>query len=252
LTVCQFIALWQALRDEWRHETEQRMSVTETILQTEADSGQVLNQNGQKIGSKGQRTRRLLIDMTVALLETHGLRDLSVMDVARAAETSPATFYVYFRGVPEVVLAALDDARQTSPELEAALSRDWLSPRAASWALDVVTAYTDLWNRHRTVFRVRNLAAEEGDDRFYLARTNASRPIMAALTRQITRAQIAGRVPAALSAAACAGTILMMLERLAAVGPSRVEGEDAREGVSYPELRAAAAYTLATMLGAAL
>jgi len=246
LTVCQLIAFWQAPRDEYAHEIEQAMILTDAV------SAQQRNQNGQKIGSKGQRTRRLLIDTTVAMLDTHGLRDLSVMDVARAAETSPATFYVYFRGVPEVVLAALDDARQTSPELEAALAQDWLAPGATARALLVVTAYTDLWNRHRTVFRVRNLAAEEGDDRFYAARTNASRPMMAALTRHITRAQMAGRVPAALSAAACAGTILMLLERLAAVGPSRVEGEDAREGVSYPELRAAAAHTLATMLGAAL
>ena len=38
----------------------------------------------------------------------------------------------------------------------------------------------------------------------------------------------------------------------AAVGPARIAGDDAREGVSYPELRAAAAHTLATMLGAAL
>ena len=228
------------------------MSVTEALAQTERGSGQVLNQNGQKIGSKGQRTRRLLIDTTVALLETHGLRDLSVMDVARAAETSPASFYVYFRGVPEVVLAALEDARQTSPELEAALAQDWLAPGATSRALDVVMAYTDLWNRNRTVFRVRNLATEEGDERFYAARTDASRPMMAALTRQIAHAQTMGRVPAELSAAACAGTILMMLERLAAVGPARIAGDDAREGVSYPELRAAAAHTLATMLGAAL
>lgn len=226
------------------------MIFTEAISDAVPSAGQARNQNGQKIGSKGQRTRRLLIDTTVALLETHGLRDLSVMDVARAAETSPATFYVYFRGVPEVVLAALEDAHQTSPELEAALAQDWLMPGAAARALDVVIAYTNLWNRHRTVFRVRNLAAEEGDERFYAARTNASRQMMAALARQIARAQRAGRVPAALSVPACAGTILMMLERLAAVGPARVEGDDQREGVSYPELRAAAAHTLATMLGA--
>ena len=42
------------------------------------------NQYGQKIGSKGERTRQLLIDTTVELLESHGLRDVSVVDVARA------------------------------------------------------------------------------------------------------------------------------------------------------------------------
>nr|WP_260582911.1 TetR/AcrR family transcriptional regulator [Sphingopyxis sp. PET50] len=69
---------------------------------------------GRKLGAKGQRTRQQLIEATVALLETHGLRDVSVVDVARAAQTSPATFYVYFKGVPEAVLAALEHASQTS------------------------------------------------------------------------------------------------------------------------------------------
>ena len=204
------------------------------------------NHYGQKIGSKGERTRQLLIDVTVDLLETHGLRDVSVVDVARAANTSPATFYVYFRGVPEVVLAALETASQTSPELEALLGQDWLAPGAAKNALPFVEAYTALWNRNRTIFRVRNLAAEEGDDRFYKARMLAATPMMAALTEQIARAQAAGHTPADLSARACAGTVLMMLERLAAIGP--ITHED--QGIDYAALKASAAYTVAFMLGA--
>ena len=116
----------------------------------------------RKLGAKGQRTRQQLIDATVALLETHGLRDVSVVDVARAAQTSPATFYVYFKGVPEVVLAALESATQTSPELEAIIARDWLKPGAAADARMFVDHYTEIWNRNRTIFVVRNLAAEEG------------------------------------------------------------------------------------------
>src|SRR3546814_7076111 len=57
--------------------------------------------NGRKLGAKGRRTRQQLIDATVALLETHGLRDVSVVDVARAVQTSPGTFYVYFKGRSE-------------------------------------------------------------------------------------------------------------------------------------------------------
>src|SRR3546814_9673722 len=131
--------------------------------------------NGRKLGAKGQRTRQQLIDVTVALLETHGLRDVSVVDVARAAQTSPATFYVYFKGVPEVVLAALEGASQTSPELEAIIARDWLVPGADEAAAAFVECYTDLWNRNRTIFVVRNLAAEEGDVRFYEARMKQAR-----------------------------------------------------------------------------
>lgn len=205
------------------------------------------NHYGQKIGSKGERTRRALIDKTVDLLESHGLRDVSVADVARAAKTSPATFYVYFRGVPEVVLAALESAEQTSPEIEALFAQEWQGDGAARLARQFVDSYCAMWNRHRTIFRVRNMAAEEGDDRFYRARMNAAVPIMALLAQQVERAQAAGRVPAELKPRACGGTVLMMLERLAAIGPITEEHDD----ISYDTLRAAAAHSVALMLGAA-
>lgn len=200
----------------------------------------------RKLGAKGQRTRRQLIDATVALLETHGLRDVSVVDVARAAATSPATFYVYFKGVPEVVLAALEGATQTSPQLEAIVAHDWLKPGAAAEARAFVDCYTDIWNRNRTVFVVRNLAAEEGDGRFYEARMRLARPIMMAISEQVERAQAAGRIPADLSPRSCAGTMLMMLERLSAIGPMSRDDD----GVGYADLKAAAAHCIAMMLGA--
>lgn len=203
------------------------------------------NHYGQRIGSKGERTRQLLIDATVVLLESHGLRDVSVVDVARAANTSPATFYVYFRGVPEVVLAALEKASQTSPELEALIGQDWLAPGAAVKARAVVKAYTELWNRNRTIFCVRNLAAEEGDDRFYQARMKASGPVMQAFVDRIVLAQRAGMTPAGLAPRACAGVLLMMLERLSSVGPiTRQDGD-----LDYASLKDAAAHSLAHMLG---
>jgi AcrR family transcriptional regulator len=204
------------------------------------------NHYGQKIGSKGERTRQALIDATVELLGSHGLRDVSVADVARAAKTSPATFYVYFRGVPEVVLAALDGALQTSPEIEALFAKNWQGDDATGVARDFVDTYCAMWNRNRTIFRVRNMAAEEGDERFYRARMEAAVPVMNALTAQIQRAQAAGLVPSELKPRSCAGTILMMLERLAAIGPITEERDD----ISYDTLRAAAAYSVALMLGA--
>lgn len=204
------------------------------------------NHYGQKIGSKGERTRQTLIDVTVDLLETHGLRDVSVADVARVAKTSPATFYVYFRGVPEVVLAALANAPLTSPEIDDLLARDWQQPGSRPFARALIDAYCELWNRNRTIFRVRNMAAEEGDERFYRARMEAALPIMTGLTPLIVKAQAAGLVPAELKPRSCGGTILMMLERLAAVGPMAREDDD----ISYDALRAAAAHTVAMMLGA--
>lgn len=206
------------------------------------------NHYGQRIGSKGERTRLALIETTVRLLEEHGLREVSVADVARAAKTSPATFYVYFRGVPEVVLAALENAPQTSPRLEALMDRDWLGPGARTAARAFVDEYTALWARNRTIFRVRNMAAEEGDQRFYEARLRSARATMDGLRPAVEAAQAAGRVPAGLDPRACIGTILMMLERLSAIGPLGTGGEDSPD---FASLKDAAAHTISQMLGAA-
>jgi AcrR family transcriptional regulator len=239
LTVCQFQALSQ-------HGDRGRRIVSNMVTAPHIDA-RLHNHYGQRIGSKGQRTRQLLIEATVRLLEAHGLREVSVADVARAASTSPATFYVYFRGVPEVVLAALEDAPQTSPALEALMARDWLAPGGEAAARAFVEEYTALWHAHRTIFRVRNLAAEEGDERFYRARLAQSHPIMQRLAPKVAAAQAAGRLPRDLEPRACVGTLLMMLERLSAIGPLGAGREGAPD---FRALKQAAAHQVAAMLGA--
>src|SRR3546814_4038668 len=59
-------------------------------------------------------------------------------------------------------------------------------------------------------------------------------------------AQAAGRTPAHLSSRSCAGTVLMILERLSAIGPMSSHSD----GVGYADLKAAAAHSIAMMLGA--
>lgn len=220
--------------------------MTDTTLAEARPQGRH-NHYGQRIGSKGERTRQMLIDATVHLLERHGLREVSVADVARSARTSPATFYVYFRGVPEVVLAALENAPQTSPELEALMDRDWLGTGGEAAARDLVDEYTTLWQRNATIFRVRNLAAEEGDERFYRSRLGAAHTAMERLAPKVAIAQSAGRLLARLDPRACVGTLLMMLERLSAIGPMGA-GRDGSP--DYASLKDAAAHTIAAMLGA--
>lgn len=204
------------------------------------------NQIGQKIGAKGQRTRAKLIDATLKLLETTSLRDVSVVDVAREAGTSAATFYVYFRDVPEVVLAALNNVGAGPDELEQALRRDWGSSDGQSAALQFIEDYCEFWAEHRTIFRVRNLAAEEGDDRFYIRRAEAMRPLLDAMTAKIARAISHGNLPDHFTPIALAGTCAMMLERLAAIGPQSPNAG----GLSFANLKQAAAYQLAHMFGA--
>lgn len=230
---------------------EQLMTKTSTIERSDkglAEHGIAsVNQNGQRLGTKGRRTRQRLIDVTIALLETHGLRDLTVAEVARTADTSPATFYVYFEGVPEVVLAALETAEQSEPSLLCLLDLDWCGEDGLSIARQFVRAYCDVWHKHRTVFRVRNLAAEEGDQRFIMARHLAAQPILAALVEPILRAQAAGRVSKDLHPLSTAGAIMTLLERLAAVGPSTRN----EKGLTFGSLIDSSAHMIAHVLGAA-
>lgn len=206
------------------------------------------NQIGQKIGAKGQRTRAKLIEAMLNLLESTSLRDVSVVDVAREAGTSAATFYVYFRDVPEVVLAALDGVGAGPVELEQTLRRDWGDDDALSAAFQFVEDYCAFWATHRTIFRVRNLAAEEGDGRFYARRADAMRPLLDAMADKIAAARKAGKIPAYLAPLSVAGTAAMMLERLAAIGPQSPHVE----GLSFGQLKQAAAYQLAHLFGAAV
>ncbi|MDM7956648.1 TetR/AcrR family transcriptional regulator [Blastomonas sp.] len=205
----------------------------------------LVNQNGQRIGAKGQRTRQKLIDVTVELLQTHGLRDLTVAEVARVAQTSPATFYVYFDGVPEVVLSALEAASQTSPEMLALLDADWVGEDGLQQARSFVTMYCGIWLENSTVFRVRNLAAEEGDLRFIEARRSAVRVLLSRLTARVEAGRIAGRVAQSIDASANAAAILILLERLAAVG-SLVS----TEGPDHSDIKLAAANMVAHAMGA--
>jgi AcrR family transcriptional regulator len=51
--------------------------------------------DGRFPGKRGLATRQKLLDSTEALLSTTSWRSIRVIDIARGAGTSPATFYQY-------------------------------------------------------------------------------------------------------------------------------------------------------------
>jgi len=60
--------------------------------------------DGRLPGRRGLATRQRLLAATASLLETTGYRDLKVVEIAREAGTSPATFYQYFPDAESAVL----------------------------------------------------------------------------------------------------------------------------------------------------
>ena len=168
--------------------------------------------NGRAIGRRGLRTRARLLEATAHLLERGGLRDLRVVDIARAVGTSPATFYQYFRDVEDAVLALASEAAADLSPVSRTLAEPWTDRSARR----IVEAFVASWDAHRTVLRVRNLAAQEGDQRFRTARNASLRPSTEALAARVAESQRAGRVSPDVSPIAAASAMVAMTERVAA------------------------------------
>ena len=204
------------------------------------------NLSGQKMGVKGLATRRSVIEATVARLAQTPLRDLKVIDIAEAASVSAATFYLYFDSVIAVVLAAASETTQSTPEILNLLAGPWDARHEGGSAQQLIHMYIEVWDNHRALFRARNLAGEEGDSRFIVARENASRPLLYALAERIDERHHGRKGAPPVQPLALAATLLMMLERLGAVGHFHRERTSR---VSYDELVVAATETVNWAMG---
>lgn len=167
--------------------------------------------DGRALGRRGAATRRRLLDATAARLETGGLRDLRVADVARDAGTSPATFYQYFRDVPDAVLALAHDVGEQAAPLGELLERDWRGAGGLDAARALVEGFITFWDRNRAILRTRNLAAQEGDERFRRVRNRSLEPLLEGIARKVEAAGADGLAPYVAAAA-----LVAMMERMAA------------------------------------
>ena len=176
--------------------------------------------DGRVPGRRGRQTRQRLLDATAAMLETTGYRDLRVVEIARRAGTSPATFYQYFAEVDVAILALageMADEGATLAESAGALAGD--DPRAAAMA--VVETFLAFWEEHQAVLRVVDLAIAEGDQRFREIRTHLLDPVTLALQE----ADIRGGEEAAAAAAVLVSMLAHVAEHLRGLedwGVSRV------------------------------
>jgi AcrR family transcriptional regulator len=179
-------------------------------------SDPVLALDGRELGRRGAQTRRRLLDATADLLETHGIRDLRVVDIARAVGSSPATFYQYFRDVEEAVLALAAEVGDELDPLIERLAVQWDADYGLDDARALVDGFVDYWDRHRAVLHTRNLAAQEGDERFREVRNRTLREFMASLQAKIAEARAAGRVVGEMSPVAASAALVALIERMAA------------------------------------
>lgn len=195
------------------------------------------------LGPKGRLTRRRLIEALLALLDEKPLSQISVLDIAERAETSPATFYLYFSNVRAIALAVSGEISQSTPAMFRILEREWTEANAQENALAMVREYSAVWDRHRALLHARNQAADEGDMAFLSARSAALRPIITFMAEKIDGTTGGTAVPSD-SAVALASVLFMMLERVGTTSPEKRYNRRA----SYEDIVNAAALLIASML----
>ncbi len=167
--------------------------------------------DGRPLGRRGAATRARLLAATAEQLRTEGLRDLRVVDIARRVGAAPATFYQYFRDVTEAVLALAEEVGEAAAPLGELVARVTPGPAGLEAARHLVDGFLTYWDEHRAVLRTRNLAAQEGDQRFRAVRNRALRPLTEGLARRVAACHPAGLEPYAAAAA-----LVAMMERMAA------------------------------------
>ncbi|MHB8464737.1 MAG: TetR family transcriptional regulator [Acidimicrobiales bacterium] len=172
--------------------------------------------DGRRLGRRAQETRRRLLDAAAALLEDRGLRDLTVVEIARQVGTSPASFYQYFQNVDEAVLALSEEIGAELDDLGALVEQPWRGRSGYLACRELVARFIAYWDANRAVLRIRDLAAQEGDQRFRVVRIQSLSMITDRLMDKIAEAQKAGRVAAEIKPYAAASALVAMMGRMAA------------------------------------
>jgi AcrR family transcriptional regulator len=179
-------------------------------------TGQVRTVDGRVAGRRGQETRQKLLDCLSEMLSSSPYRDVKVIDVARKAGTSPATFYQYFPDVEGAVLEIADQMASDVGELTGLLEgRSWAGKAGWQTAQELVDGFLDFWRRNDAILRVIDLGAAEGDKRFYKIRMKVLNAVNGTLTDSVAELQAKGRVDKDVNPSAMAGSLVTMLAAVA-------------------------------------
>lgn len=174
------------------------------------------NKLGHKIGARGGRTRRALMDGVSALLETRHLGEIKVADAAQAAGVSTSNFYTYFATVEEAVLALCEDAGGDFQPLSRHLDHAWAPDEAFGAARALVLDMLDLWTRHGPVLRVEHMLADKGVEAFAESRIRRLRRLHLSLERRIAHARANGYLPEALNPRLASYEVASLIESVGA------------------------------------
>lgn len=173
---------------------------------------QVRTVDGRIAGRRGQATRTRLLECLGELIASTSYRDVTVIDVARQAGTSPATFYQYFPDIQTAVVELANEVLKEAATLrDLAAEQSWSGRSGTVAAGALVDGFLDFWRQHDAILRVVDLAAAEGDRRFSRIRMKLLNSVVQALSEAISELQRSGKLDADVHPAATAGALVTML-----------------------------------------
>ncbi len=173
--------------------------------------------DGRVPGRRGLATRQKLLACTADLLDSTSYRDVKVIDIARIAGTSPATFYQYFADVEAAILVLAEQMAQEGGALPRLVHEgSWKGRPGWETALELVDRFLAFWDDHRAVLRVVDLKTVEGDQRFHQPRVRWLSAVTDTLADVFRRFQDDGKHPPGVDPRATAGAMVSMLAHVAA------------------------------------
>ncbi|SDM92986.1 TetR family transcriptional regulator [Streptomyces wuyuanensis] len=179
-------------------------------------TGQVRTVDGRVAGRRGQATRQKLLDCLSEMLSSSPYRDVKVIDVARKAGTSPATFYQYFPDVEGAVLELAEEmATEGAALTDLVADRSWVGKAGWQTSEQLVEGFLDFWRKHDAILRVVDLGAAEGDKRFYKLRMKILNSVTSSLADAVKELQSKGKVDKDVSPMAVSGSLVAMLASVA-------------------------------------
>jgi len=145
-------------------------------------------------GARALQTRQRLLAVTTDLLDEVPYRDLTSAIVTQRLGLSSPAFYRYFADINDALAACAHTMRDTVQKIATVVTtRAWRKQVAVDSALEVIDALAVFWQRHRALYRVTDLLADEGDARFTDIKQHTFEPLTEAFSKIMV--EVPGRDP---------------------------------------------------------
>jgi AcrR family transcriptional regulator len=189
-------------------------------------------------GARAMRTRERILVCVAELIEEVPYRDVTSAFVTQRIGLSQGAFYRYFADINDAILELTPEMRAASDAMATIVSDStWDGPAARLTALAVIDAMAAFWSEHRVLYRVTDLCAGEGDERFSRVKASTFAGLTNAFRDVISSFQRIGRHPDDVEPFAAACVVVAMLVHttvreagfgLAGVGPQTLRAHVAK------------------------